>query len=54
MIWQKAEVGIEKIEAERTWYSQERPIAPVLPSLYSELEGEALTGIVREGYAVFR
>ena len=31
-----------------TWYSQERPIALVLPSLYSELQGEALKGIVRE------
>ncbi|MDA8240750.1 MAG: glycosyl transferase [Nitrospiraceae bacterium] len=41
-------VGIEKIEAELTWYSQDRPIALVLPSLYSELEGEALKGIVRE------
>ena len=39
---------IEKIEAELTWYSQGRPIALVLPSLYSELEGDALKGIVRE------
>ena len=37
-----------KIEAELSWYSQERPIALVLPSLYSELEGDALKGIVRE------
>jgi glucosyl-3-phosphoglycerate synthase len=41
-------INLEKIEAELTWYSQERPIALVLPSLYSELEGEALKGIVRE------
>lgn len=41
-------VGMEKIEAELTWYSQDRPIALVLPSLYSELDGEALKGIVRE------
>jgi len=41
-------LNLEKIEAELTWYSQERPIALVLPSLYSELEGEALKGIVRE------
>jgi glucosyl-3-phosphoglycerate synthase len=39
---------LEKIEAELTWYTQERPIALVLPSLYSELEGDALMGIVRE------
>ena len=41
-------LNLEKIEAELTWYSQERPIALVLPSLYSELEGDALKGIVRE------
>lgn len=41
-------LNLEKIESELTWYSQERPIALVLPSLYSELEGEALKGIVRE------
>ncbi len=40
--------SIEKIESELTWYSQERPIVLVLPSLYSELEGDALKGIVRE------
>ncbi len=39
---------LEKIEAELSWYSQERPIALVLPSLYSELKGEALKGIIRE------
>ncbi|MEJ2695169.1 MAG: glycosyl transferase [Candidatus Sulfobium sp.] len=38
----------QKIEAELSWYAQERPIALVLPSLYSELEGEALKGIIRE------
>ncbi len=37
---------LEKIEAELLWYSKERPIALVLPSLYSELEGEALKGII--------
>jgi glucosyl-3-phosphoglycerate synthase len=41
-------INIEKIEAELAWYSQERPIALVLPSLYSELKGDALKGIVRE------
>jgi glucosyl-3-phosphoglycerate synthase len=39
---------LEKIEAELAWYAQERPIALVLPSLYSELEGDALKGIVQE------
>jgi glucosyl-3-phosphoglycerate synthase len=41
-------LNLEKIESELTWYSNERPIALVLPSLYSELEGDALKGIVRE------
>ncbi len=40
--------SLEKIESELSWYAQERPIALVLPSLYSELEGEALKGIIRE------
>lgn len=38
--------NLEKIEEEMFWYSKERPIALVLPSLYSELEGEALKGII--------
>jgi len=37
-----------KIEGELAWYAQQRPIALVLPSLYSELEGEALSLIVNE------
>lgn len=41
-------INLEKIEAELSWYAQERPIALVLPSLYSELQGDALKGIVRE------
>lgn len=41
-------LNLEKIEAELSWYANERPIALVLPSLYSELEGDALKGIVRE------
>ncbi len=41
-------INLEKIEAELTWYAQERPIALVLPSLFSEIEGDALKGIVRE------
>jgi glucosyl-3-phosphoglycerate synthase len=39
-------VNIEKLESELSWYSQERPIALVLPSLYSELEGKALKNIL--------
>lgn len=41
-------INLERIEAELTSYSQERPIALVLPSLYSELEGGALKGIVSQ------
>jgi len=40
--------SLERIEEELLWYANERPIALVLPSLYSELEGDALKGIVRE------
>lgn len=40
-------INLEKIEAELAWYSRERPIALVLPSLYSEIEGEALKGIIK-------
>ncbi len=40
-------INLERIESELTWYAQERPIALVLPSLYSELGGDALKGIVR-------
>ncbi|MEE8449958.1 MAG: glycosyl transferase [Thermodesulfobacteriota bacterium] len=39
---------LEKLEQELKDYSVNRPIALVLPSLYSELEGEALKGIIRE------
>jgi glucosyl-3-phosphoglycerate synthase len=41
-------LNLEKIEAELSWYSNERPIALVLPSLFSELKGDALKGIIRE------
>jgi glucosyl-3-phosphoglycerate synthase len=37
-----------KIEGEIEYYSRQRPIALVLPSLYSELQGEALKNIVQE------
>ncbi len=39
---------LEKLEQELKDYSVNRPIALVLPSLYSELEGEALKGIIQE------
>ncbi len=40
--------NLEKIETELDWYSRERPVALVLPSLYSELEGDALNLILSE------
>jgi glucosyl-3-phosphoglycerate synthase len=39
---------LDRIESELSWYSQDRPIALVLPSLYSELEGVALKSIINE------
>jgi glucosyl-3-phosphoglycerate synthase len=39
---------LEKLEAELSWYTQERPIALILPSLFSELQGGALQNIVKE------
>ncbi len=42
------ESNLEKIESELSAYSRERPIALVLPSLYSELKGNALRGIINE------
>jgi glucosyl-3-phosphoglycerate synthase len=40
------EVNLERIESELEWYAEGRPIVLVLPSLYSELEGDALKGIL--------
>lgn len=40
--------NLDKIEAELALYAQERPIALVLPSLYLELQGEALKRILAE------
>ncbi|MBZ0156680.1 MAG: glycosyl transferase [Alphaproteobacteria bacterium] len=45
-------MDLEKIESELTWYAQERPIALILPSLYSELQHSALQNIIRELQAV--
>lgn len=42
------QLNLDKIEEELSWYSAERPIVLVLPSLFSELEGEALKGIVQQ------
>jgi len=39
---------LDKLEEQLSWYSHERPIALVLPCLYSELEGDALPAIVRQ------
>ncbi len=39
---------IEEMEAELTTFAHERPMALILPSLYSELEGPALPHIVEE------
>lgn len=39
---------LERIEFELELYAKERPAVLVLPSLYSELEGEALEGIIEE------
>ncbi len=42
------ESNLEKIESDLFFHSRERPIALVLPSLYSELKGKALKGIIQE------
>jgi glucosyl-3-phosphoglycerate synthase len=38
--------NLDKMEEELNWYAVERPMALVLPSLYSELEGGALKRII--------
>jgi len=40
--------SLERLEQELARYSQSRPIALVLPALYSEFEGPAMPGIVAE------
>jgi glucosyl-3-phosphoglycerate synthase len=40
--------NLKKLESELSWYSRERPIALVLPSLYQELQGDALKNIINE------
>lgn len=39
---------VEELEAELLQHSKKRPLGLILPSLYSELEGTALTNIVQE------
>jgi len=39
---------VEELEKELIYFSKQRPMSLVLPSLYSELEGKALPGIVDE------
>jgi glucosyl-3-phosphoglycerate synthase len=40
--------SLERIEGELLQFSRTRPVALVLPALYSEFEGPAMTGIVQE------
>lgn len=40
--------GLNRLEADLLDFSDDRPVALVLPSLYSELKGPALKGIVEE------
>jgi len=40
--------SLEEMEAELVRFSARRPMALILPSLFSELESEALPGIIRE------
>jgi glucosyl-3-phosphoglycerate synthase len=40
--------SIEDMERELVSFSAQRPMALILPSLYSELDGEALPNIVKE------
>jgi glucosyl-3-phosphoglycerate synthase len=39
---------VEELERELVGFSRQRPMSLVLPSLYSELEGEALPSIIQE------
>jgi len=40
--------SLERLESELLGFSKTRPIALVLPALYSEFEGPAMPGIVQE------
>jgi glucosyl-3-phosphoglycerate synthase len=45
---QLGQASLDRLEAELLGFSKTRPIALVLPALYSEFEGPAMPGIVRE------
>lgn len=45
---QLGQPSLERLEAELFGFSKTRPVALVLPALYSEFEGPAMPGIVRE------
>jgi glucosyl-3-phosphoglycerate synthase len=45
---QLGQPSLERLEAELYAFSRTRPVALVLPALYSEFEGPAMPGIVRE------
>lgn len=45
---QLGQPSLERLEAELYAFSKVRPVALVLPALYSEFEGPAMPGIVRE------
>lgn len=45
---QLGQTSLERLEAELLGFSKTRPIALVLPALYSEFEGAAMPGIVQE------
>lgn len=45
---QLGQSSLERLEAELFAFSKVRPVALVLPALYSEFEGPAMPGIVRE------
>ncbi|GBC83471.1 Glucosyl-3-phosphoglycerate synthase [bacterium HR10] len=40
--------GLERLERELVMYAEQRPIALVLPALYSEFEGDAMPRIIEE------
>ena len=43
-----ADRPVEEMESELLTFSRQRPLGLILPSLYSELEGEALPAILDE------
>jgi len=45
---QLATASLERLESELAGYTKTRPVALVLPALYSEFEGPAMEGIIKE------